>query len=181
MGINAWDVLIVGDGSGSTWDRAAGWGAVTIERETGHREVHAGLVNRGTVNFAELMAYVQALDWLASRERDRRDAGSPARAYRVHIITDSDYCRVAGSRSPRMAKKNVGLLSILNTYVRQGFVLKWHHLPRENCALNSYADKLSKLMRKLVEGYNPRRKLAEAQGRTVAEINPAGECYEGWT
>src|SRR4051812_31047554 len=57
LGIGSWDFVIVGDGSGSGYHSEAGWAAVSVERATGERLVWDGAVNRGTVNFAEVMAY----------------------------------------------------------------------------------------------------------------------------
>src|SRR5207344_186670 len=85
-----WDFLIVGDGSGSGYDRAAGWASVSIERQTKERRVWWGAVNAGTVNFAEAMAYLQPLNWLACREDDKRRNGR-RKLWRVHIVTDSMY------------------------------------------------------------------------------------------
>lgn len=173
LGIADWDFLIVGDGSGSNWTREAGWGAVSIERATMDRMVWSGSVSRGTVNLAEMMAYLQPLEWLASRESDKRKKGG-ARAFDIHIVTDSDYCRTTGNSSGRMMSKNAGLWAVFDAFARHGFVLHWHWIPRENCELNRYCDKLSKLARKTAKKYNPQDVLIddEVELRTVYEINP---------
>lgn len=180
LGIKDWDVILIGDGSGSNWKREAGWACVSIERVTMERLIHIGAVNRGTVNLAELMAYVQPLDWLSGREADRRaEHRTPLRAFNVHIITDSDYCRTTGNGQGRMMMKNAGLWSVLDVYSRHGFVLHWHHVrghtEGEGCALNRFCDKLSKLARKMVR--NKTESIVEATGetRTVYDINPAEE------
>lgn len=180
--IKDWDVLIIGDGSGSNWSKEAGWASVSIERVTLERLVHAGFVNRGTVNLAEMMAYVQPLDWLSGREADRRkEKKTPIRAFQVHIVTDSDYCRATGSGPGRMMMKNAGLWAVFDVYARHGFVLHWHHVHGHKegagCALNKYCDQLSKLARKLGKGYNLQDRLhtTGAETRTVYEINPSEE------
>src|SRR4051812_7107961 len=89
LGIAKWDYLVVGDGSGSTWDRGAGWGSVVVERDTDVRTVFGGAVNRGTVNFGEIMAALQPLEFLASREYQRRKASGRTRTVYVHVLTDS--------------------------------------------------------------------------------------------
>lgn len=182
LNIKNWDVLLIGDGSGSNWSKEAGWASVSIERVTMERLVHCGAVNRGTVNLAEMMAYIQPLDWLSGREADRRKKKqTPIRAYQVHIITDSDYCRRTGNGADRMMLKNAGLWAVFDVYARHGFVLNWHHVyghtEGKECALNQYCDKLSKLARKLVKGYNFQDRLmaSGAEARTVYEINPSEE------
>src|SRR4029077_13595478 len=42
-----WDYLVIGDGSGSTWQRAVGWSASCIVRATGHVEQFSGFATRG--------------------------------------------------------------------------------------------------------------------------------------
>jgi ribonuclease HI len=178
--IKTWDILLIGDGSGSNWSREAGWASVSIEKVTMERLVFSGLVNRGTVNLAEMMAYVQPLDYFSGREADRRkQKQAPMRAFQVHIITDSDYCRRTGSSEGRMMDKNAGLWAVFGVYARHGFVLNWHHVrghtEGEGCALNQYCDKLSKLSRKLAKANKLQDRLAEsgAEPRTVYEINPS--------
>lgn len=174
--IKDWDIILIGDGSGSNWSKEAGWASVSIEKLTMERLVHAGMVSRGTVNFAEMMAYLQPLEWLASREADRRKKKTvQTRAYHVHIMTDSEYCRSTGTGAGRMMQKNAGLWAVFDVFARHGFVLHWHWIPRESCDLNRYCDKLSKMARKLVKKYNLQDRMTEdgAETRTVYEINPA--------
>ena len=171
-----WDILVIGDGSGSNWNREAGWSAVSIERITGERQVWYGAMNRGTVNFAEIMAYLQPLGWLSAREEEKRSSGKTrTRAYRVHIITDSDYCRQMGSSGKRGQVKNAALWAAFDVFRRQGFVLFWHWIPRASCGLNEYSDSLSKLARLLVKKYNLQERLEEqaGDGATVYEVNPS--------
>jgi len=178
-GVKNWDFLIVGDGSGSNWNREAGWGAVSIEKITMERLVWTGTMNKGTVNFAEMMAYQQPLSWLAAREEDRRAKRAVKyRAYQVHIFTDSDYCRQTGNSKNRLVAKNGALWAAFDSYVRQGFVLNWHWIPRGSVALNSYCDRLSKLARLLMKKYNLQEKLETEHScggvpRTVYDINPS--------
>lgn len=173
VGVKGWDILIVGDGSGCSNTSAAGWGSVMIERDTMSRTVWAGFATRGTVNFAELLAYLQPLEFLADQELKRREAGGLTRAYRVHIITDSDYCRLSGNNLGAKKKRNAGYWGVFNVFLRHGFVLTWHHLNRELCELNVFCDKLSKLARKTGMEYNPVSRLTEASNATVYAVNPS--------
>lgn len=170
--IKEWDFLVVGDGSGSNWGYPAGWAAVSIENTTLARQEWWGTVNRGTVNFAEIMAYMQFLNWLGAREDDRRANGKRRRVLNVHIITDSQYCERTGSSAVKgNVRKNSVLWAAFDVFARQGILLHWHWLKREDIALNQYADKLSKLARGLAKRHNLRKRL-ERNGRTLHQHNP---------
>lgn len=175
LNIKNWDFLIVGDGSGSNWNREAGWASVSIEKLTMERMVWEGSVNRGTVNLAEIMAYLQPLEWLSTREVEKRKEGGGTRALHVHIVTDSDYCRKTGNSPVRTMSKNAGLWAAFDAFTRHGFVLHWHWIPREDCDLNRYCDKLSKMERLMQKKYNPLDVLEaeQTETRTVYEINPS--------
>lgn len=145
--IEKWDYLLVGDGSGSTWDREIGWGCVLAERSTRTHSLWGGMASRGTVNFAEIMAYLQPLEFLATREIDRREKGGLYKAWNVHIVTDSEYCQKTGSNRGQIPKKNSGLWSIFDVYKRVGFCLHWHWIRRESCGMNRLSDGISKAFR----------------------------------
>ena len=78
------DLLLVGDGSGTVYDRPAGWACVAYERCTGRVVLHAGAASGGTNNFAELVPYVQAL-WSYHQQH-----GQPAAPVRVQVVSDSE-------------------------------------------------------------------------------------------
>lgn len=168
----------MGDGSGSTWERAIGWTSVSVERKTGERQIWHGGANRGTVNFAEIMAYLQPLGWFAAREEERRKSGG-TRLYRVHIVTDSEYCKNMGNSRNRLGIKNAALWAAFDVFRRQGFILQWHWIPRQSCALNRHCDTISRLARLLVEKYNLQERWAAAQDEgepaTIYELNPSPE------
>lgn len=174
--IRDWDFLLVGDGSGSNWDREAGWASVSIEKVTGERVVWNGAMNKGTVNFAEMMAYLQPLNWLATREEERRSSGKVrTRGYHVHIITDSQYCTDTGKSANRLLKKNGPLWALFDILTRMGFVLHWHWLRRNTCGLHAYSDRTSKMARGLIKKYNLQER-AEEEGENplnVYDINPS--------
>ena len=92
-----WDLILVGDGSGSNWSKEAGWAAISIEKATMERRAWYGAMNYGTVNFAEMMAYIQPLTWYTSKEIDRRTKTRQVAFQKVHIFTDSKYCAEIGN------------------------------------------------------------------------------------
>jgi ribonuclease HI len=149
-----WDWLLFGDGSGSNYRRASGWATVSIERVTMDRQVWAGAMNRGTVNLAEMLAYIQPLTWIVNTEQARVKAGGNRRAVRVHIVTDSQYCVTQGQVTGGLVEANAGLWAAISAMRRDGVVVTWHHINREDVALNSFCDELSKIARRLIESYN---------------------------
>ena len=169
--ISNWDFLIVGDGSGSNWDREAAWTSVSIERVTGERIVWYGGLNRGTVNFAEIMAYIQPLNWLVTREEDRRRKNRKPRVQRIHIITDSDYCRQVGNRKDKNVTKNAALWAVFDVFVRQGLCIEWHWLRRNACDLNTYCDQLSKLARRNMKKERLQENAEDLSQKTIYDIN----------
>jgi ribonuclease HI len=153
VGPDVWDYVLIGDGSGSTWARGIGWGSILISRETGDRFLWHGAANLGTVNVAEIMAYVQPLLWLAATEDAYRKAGGPTRALRVFILTDSEYCRDRGNAKFRGPTHAI-LWSMIDAVKAHGIRLKWHWVKRESIALNCLVDQVSRLARQHFETYN---------------------------
>ncbi len=178
QGVTDWDFVILGDGSGSNWNREAGWASVSIERLTLERLVWWGAMNKSTVNFAEIMAYLQPLNWFQAREQERRSRGRNNRFYDVYIFTDSEYCRQVGAGDSVAVKKNAAPWAGFDVLRAHGFMLHWRYIPRESVALNHYCDRLARLARLLVRKYNVQDRLeaeAEAAGapQTVYDINPS--------
>ena len=169
LGIDSWDWILIGDGSGSNWDYQCGWGCVSIERDTFERRVWAGCMSQGTVNFAEMMAYLQPLTWFnAQEDAKRKHTGKARRPKQIHIITDSDYVRSQGESGDMMPKRNGALWRIFEDFVRQGLVLNWHWVRRETVGLNIYADLISKSARGLIKD-NPIQERVETVNGTVTK------------
>jgi ribonuclease HI len=146
LNIENWDLLLIGDGSGSTWKRECGWGCVSIERETFERRAWYGAMSHGTVNLAEAMAYLQPLMWYADRELDNRARGGKVVCRRAHIITDSSYLANGNNRhrSARQGKRNGPLWDAFGQFGSHGILLHWHWFGRDVLELNRLADRLSK-------------------------------------
>ena len=162
-----WDLLIIGDGSGSNWTRESGWASISIDRVTRERRVWVGSMNRGTVNFAEMMAYLQPLNWYASVELNKRKKSGNVRFRNVHIITDSKYCREQGSKKALLPKKNSVLWKMFDGFQRHGILLHWHWVPRDTVELNIYADKISKVARKAIEELQTKLETEDEKDRDV--------------
>lgn len=139
--IKKWDYLLLGDGSGSAWGRPIGWACVLIERRSGMRLPFYGACNEGTVNFAELMAYVMPLTYIDTK----RVSG---KALDVHIITDSEYTQ---KNSHRLTPdKNAGLIGAIQAFRRKGICTTFHWMRRNTHPITELVDDLSKKARRLV-------------------------------
>lgn len=143
--ISHYDYLLIGDGSGSSWNMPCGWACILIERRTGTGRFFGGAVNDGTVNFAELMAYVQPLQWIVNK------TGASRRAVTVHVISDSQYAVESNTRTS--ADKNVAPVAMLNCFKRFGMTLRFHWMKRNSHHLSTLADSLSKKLRTLLKEY----------------------------
>lgn len=174
--VSDWDYLIFGDGSGGVWDRECGWASAMIVRETGLRRFWYGGASHGSVNFAEIMAYLQPLTWLMAYESDRlKGPQARRRIYKVHIFTDSRYCELTGGNKQTPKIKNALLWSLVRDFPRHGILLHWHWIPREKVALNACADRLSRFVRLMFKEAAPA--VADKFG-TPHDYNQDSDDYE---
>jgi ribonuclease HI len=144
--IDNWDMLLIGDGSGSNWEWECGWGCISIEKEGLEFRKWYGAFSKGTVNVAEMMAYVHPLCWYLERELKIRKEQKITRVRHVHIITDSAYVAEGGkNKSANLA--NSPLWSVFRSLEAHGIKLEKHWIPRNSCSWNALADQLSKVSR----------------------------------
>ena len=147
LGQDTWDVALVGDGSGSGWDKPIGWGVTLVEKASGGRKVLWGGASAGTSFLAELWPYLHALAWYdAYREREpARKATFP----RVAIVTDNKPVADVGNALVAGVKDLGGVnaagpaWAALLAYRRQGYAFTFSWIPRISWALNSFADQLA--------------------------------------
>ena len=175
LGIGEWDWLLVGDGSASNWKHACGWGSISINKETLKRRVWFGVMNFGTVNIAEMMAYLQPLDWYATEEaRIRKKTKGRRRIRRVHIVTDSEYCREMAQLGDQSPRHHGAMWRMFEDFQRKGILLHWHWRERDDVELNRYADSLSKAVRILLKENDVQQMVKAPNGtpRTAYEFNP---------
>lgn len=147
--ITQWDVLIVGDGSGSGWDSACGWACVLVDRATRGRRLFYGAMNAGSVNFAETMPYLQALNWYDQH------GGGKARLkeqgfLRVHIITDSQVIARWGTEALNGAlpRKHIVMWAGLKEFRRLGYCIDFHWANRSTSLLNWASDLIAGMARR---------------------------------
>lgn len=147
--VHAWDYVLIGDGSGSVWRKAAGWGVLVFDAAAPETlDVMCGGVNSGTNNFGELMAYFHALAFVSDLEAQRKASGLNGRIARVSIFSDSNYCVQGGNAVDRQKKTHGALWAGIDAVARMGLVLKWHLVPRDTDDYNRLCDTLSKAARR---------------------------------
>lgn len=194
-GITEWDLLIVGDGSGTGWGDACGWASVLIDRRTRNRKLFYGAMNLGSVNLAEMMPYYQALAWFHNNHgKARLKERSPLL---VHVITDSQVTALHGNR---ITNKHEGLPKVahralwagVQEFIALGYRLEFRWARRDTSGLNNLCDLIAGLSRRAIKDTEPSgvegsaNRMADALGRlTFAdpetgrpispyEINPDG-------
>jgi len=173
--ITEWDWLLIGDGSASNWKYGCGWASTSITRETMDRKVWFGVMNYGTVNIAEMMAYLQPLEWYATNEANlRKRRKRRRRIRRVHIVTDSEYCRDQARRGDQRPKHHGAMWRMMEDFQRKGILLTWHWRERDDVELNRYADALSKAARLFLKENDVQKMVVGPNGepRTPYEFNP---------
>jgi hypothetical protein len=152
LGRPAWDVIIVGDGSGAGWPIGCGWAAALVDRPTGLRKLFHGGMNAGTVTIGELMPYVHALLWYAGKDGPGRKVRYRAgRDLEVLCVSDSQAV-VAASLGPECRHAHRELWAILDAFAASGFRTTFRHVRRDVIGLNVLCDELSRESRKAVEG-----------------------------
>ena len=174
LSIVDWDLLLIGDGSGCNWNFECGWGCTSIENSTFARRAWHGAMSAGTVNLAEMMAYLQPLCWYVDREVKRRKKENYKTVIRhVHILTDSQYVKTKGSSKTMLAGNAGPLWQVFQQFSAQGMMLHWHWVRRETVELNKFADQLSKAARLNVKDKGLDRKVETKMDRTIYQFNPS--------
>lgn len=145
-----WDLILLGDGSGSQPDLPGGWACFGVERCPGspaepgqtvvfHEPVW-GAVSAGPINLMESMAYWGFLHHFhyygGGRERCKKTK------LKTHIVTDSEWAAANMSGKGR-TKYHRELVTVFAMYHDWGYQLHWHHVNRETILLQSLADRLS--------------------------------------
>lgn len=167
-----WDVVVVGDGSGTGYNAACGWAGVLIDRHLKLRKGLHGGMNSGTSYLAELLPYLQALAWYAEgpgravlSDKMRRD---PHARVVVHVVTDSEIVARQGSgRASR--RKGRFYWAMIEALEQEGFVIHWHWKGRNLLAVNRLCDHIAGLSRKAMEALVA---IVPPDGTSVYDYNP---------
>lgn len=154
IGSKAWDLLLIGDGSGQGWALGCGWASVLIDRHSAQRKLFYGAMNSGTIGIAELFPYVHAMLWYsrgAGKKRLQKLHNQFGHAHRlnVHIITDSEITAKQGNGHAKR-HTNTELWAAMDQFTRLGYSFSWHWVERDTIGLNVLTDYLSREARKVM-------------------------------
>lgn len=138
LGAGDYDLMLVGDGSGTRAGEAAGWACLAHYRPSGSVRVFTGSVSSGTNNYAELAPYLHALWVFDSAARKAGNRGP----FRVLVVSDSELTVRCGDGSYRR-QANLSLWAALDYFVASGYVLTWRHVPRNSNPVSKEADRLA--------------------------------------
>lgn len=140
LGIADYDLLLVGDGSGTGVGAPCGWHCTAYDRQTGEVEEHFGGANGGTNNYAELAPYVHAL-WHYHTTSGGNEPGfipdlSPVR---VAVVSDSEVTvRCGNGQYARRA--NGALWAAVEWFERNNYRLRWTHVRRNTNPFSKASD-----------------------------------------
>ena len=141
LNLSTFDLLLIGDGSGTIYTQPGAWACAAFDRRTGKVRLHAGALSGSTNNLAELAPYVQAL-WHHHQEHGQ----DPTTPVRVSIVSDSELTvRCGQGRYARRA--NACLWAAINWFERNGYLLAWQHVPRNSNVWSSQCDRVAGLAR----------------------------------
>ena len=143
LGISRWDYLLIGDGSGTTRERACGWCSVLIDRDN-KRQVYSGRLNYGGSNIvAETMAYTHPIMDLAKQNY------RSGRSLRLHIISDCEHVVDAGN-NVALRRRQAVLWAPVEVAQRLGIFTTWHWWRRDEIGLNQLCHELANTQRRAV-------------------------------
>lgn len=145
LGAPDWDIVLFGDGSGSTWERGGGWASVVCFREGGRKLLYAA-ANCCSVTVAELMAVAYGMLWCSLNTPK-----TFGRRLNVHVISDSEITVRTGRGDYKPGDSTKALWAMVKT-ASLSFNVRYHWMRRETTMLNQVCDIMSRESRLAVEG-----------------------------
>ena len=152
-----WDLVLVGDGSGSKWTSPCGWSVVLADRRTRQFHHFHGAASPASVNFAEAIPYLHALTWFDSqfgKTRLREQMG-----LRVVVITDSQVIARWGAQATNVAvpvpDKQRMIWASVRELARAGYQFQFRWAARDTSSLNKFADVVAARSRRAVMEAEP--------------------------
>jgi ribonuclease HI len=180
--ISQWDLLLVGDGSGTGWNDACGWATALIDNHMKTGRFYTGGMNLGSINLAEQMPYFQAvLHWRASG--GGKELLERRGVLHAHIVTDSQVVANHGAQAcdfNQILPKTQGpLWAGWRELVREGFVFTFHWAPRESSLLNQACDMLASMARRAVMTQS-RQFLSDELRQQLIQLDRKASRVGGW-
>jgi hypothetical protein len=153
---DTWDVLIIGDGSGSWWDGACGWACTLIDRHLDRRRVFYGALSTGSIAIAEMLPTVHAMLWYDQFHGKARKSQLGRSTLEVHVVTDNDATAghwetlTKNTHGAQKLRRKRPLWNVLIQLERGGYIFHFHWVARDQIGLNQTADRVSKLSRAVI-------------------------------
>jgi hypothetical protein len=152
-----WDLILIGDGSGSKWNNPCGWACTMIVRGRHTGEIHyltpfVGASSRGSINWAELMPY-----WIALRHHYYQMKGKElckSGGVDAWIFSDSAWS-VETMSGRNLPDANDDMIALFHFFEEKGYRISWRHYPRETIRLNTTMDHLSVAAREYISEIEP--------------------------
>lgn len=144
--VDYWDVVVIGDGSGTGWEESCGWAWVVHDHWSNLRKCGYGAYSAGTSYLAEIMAHFHAIRWYAAGPGKsllhRRSYTHPGSSLSVHLLSDSQ--SVVGQGNSTRTDRDQPEWLLFDALAARGYRFTWHWVPREQLGLHRLTDHLSR-------------------------------------
>ena len=145
LGLENYDFVLFGDGSGTTANTPCGWACIAVEKgpQTPSIAIYRGGTSNGTNNLAELCPYLFAI-W----HIDSRYLNVPMKPKSIAIVSDSEMTVRCGNREYER-RANAPFWSSMEWFEASGrYQFTWKHVRRNSNPLNARCDLLAGETRK---------------------------------
>lgn len=142
-GQETFDLLLAGDGSGTTAVSPCGWAVYMFDTTKEKVFAHHGGASGGTNNLAELLPYVHAMH----HYENSRPARAETRPIRVVIVSDSEVTVRCGNRV-YARNANQAFWAAMDWFETRGYQLRWVHTRRNTTIAGTAADAIAGTIRK---------------------------------
>jgi ribonuclease HI len=147
MGLQGYDLVLAGDGSGTVADKPCGYCVFAYDRKKNVVRQYTGSLSHGTNNFAELFPYVHAMWHYHAIHYDNREVGRASDAKSVCVVSDSEVTIRQGSGA-YYRSCNGSLWEAIKWFENQNYGIVWRHIKRNSTRIHTVADELAGKMRK---------------------------------
>lgn len=144
LGISDYDLLLIGDGSGTIHSNPCGYACVAHEKNKSSLVTHNGGNSSGTNNYAELMPYVHAL-WHYHYDRNNRKPIT-----KVEIVSDSEVTVKCGNLEYNRTA-NGALWASIVWFEQNGYKIHWTHIHRNTNKFSKKCDWLAGRTRQAID------------------------------
>jgi ribonuclease HI len=142
LNVTDFDLMIVGDGSGTTIAKSCGWFCSSWNRKENVFRKHYGGASHGTNQYAELAPYLHALYFYHA---SKQDAFLP----HVLIVTDSEVTARCGSGQYER-RALAPLWAQIEWFEKAGYKFTWKSVPRNSHPTLVLADSVAGRLRTLI-------------------------------